>query len=81
MLGAILLAVAAVAIFGGGQFFQPRNKVVSFFSGSLMGLRIGAPVEMRGVQIGTVTEIWVEVDPDTLEFTFPVVITTSSSTN
>ncbi len=79
VLGAILLAVAAVAIFGGGQFFQPRNKVVSFFSGSLMGLRIGAPVEMRGVQIGTVTEIWVEVDPDTLEFTFPVVMEVQES--
>ena len=74
VLGAILLAVAAIGIFGGGHFFQPRETVVSFFSGSLMGLRIGAPVEMRGVQIGTVTELWVEVDPETLEFTFPVLM-------
>ena len=79
MLGAILLAVAAVAIFGGGHFFQTRDTVVSFFSGSLMGLRVGAPVEMRGVQIGTVTEIWVEVDPETLKFTFPVLMEVQES--
>jgi len=79
VLGAILLAVAAIGIFGGGHFFQTRNTVVSFFSGSLMGLRVGAPVEMRGVQIGTVTEIWVEVDPETLEFTFPVLMEVQES--
>ena len=79
VLGAILLTVAAIGIFGGGHFFQTRNTVVAFFSGSLMGLRIGAPVEMRGVQIGTVTEIWVEVNPETLEFTFPVLMEVQES--
>ncbi|MDJ0941953.1 MAG: MlaD family protein [Kiloniellales bacterium] len=74
VLGAVALAVAAVAVFGTGRFFETRDTVVSFFSGSLMGLRVGAPVEMRGVLIGTVTDLWVEVDPETLEFTFPVLM-------
>ena len=74
VIGAVLLAVGAVGVFGSGRFFEERGTVVAFFEGSLMGLRVGAPVEMRGVQIGTVTEFWAQVDPETLEFTFPVLM-------
>ncbi len=74
VVGAVILAVAAVGVFGSGRFFEERDNLVSFFSGSLMGLRVGAPVEMRGVKIGTVTDVWVEIHPETLEFTFPVVM-------
>ena len=35
---------------------------------------MGAPVEMRGVQIGTVTNILIEFDPDELQFTMPVIM-------
>lgn len=74
VVGAVILAVAAVSVFGSGKFFEQRDEVVAFFSGSLMGLRVGAPVEMRGVKIGTVTDLWVEVHAETLEFTFPVLM-------
>ena len=74
VVGAVILAVVAVGVFGSGRLFEERSKVVSFFPGSLMGLRIGAPVEMRGIQIGTVTDIWVEIDPESLEFTIPVIM-------
>lgn len=74
VIGAVLIAVAAVGVFGGGRFFQDRETVVAFFQGSLMGLRVGAPVELRGVQIGTVTDFWAQVDPETLDFTFPVLM-------
>jgi paraquat-inducible protein B len=74
VLGAVILAVTAVGVFGGGRFLEERQTVVAFFPGSLMGLRIGAPVEMRGIQIGTVTDIWVEVDTDSLEFMIPVLM-------
>ena len=79
VIGAVLLAVAAVGVFGSGRFFEERGTVVAFFEGSLMGLRVGAPVEMRGVQIGTVTDFWAQIDPETLEFTFPVLIEIQSS--
>ncbi len=79
VVGAVILAVAAVGVFGSGKFFEQRDEVVAFFSGSLMGLRIGAPVEMRGVKIGTVTDLWVEVHPKTLEFTFPVLMQIETS--
>ena len=74
VLGAVILAIIAVAVFGTGQFFEKRVKLVAFFPGSLQGLRVGAPVQMRGVQIGKVTEIWVEFDEQTLEFTIPVIL-------
>ncbi len=74
VLGAVALAIVAVVIFGSGRFFEERKTLVAFFPGSLQGLRVGAPVEMRGVQVGTVTDIWIEFEPDNLKFRLPVVM-------
>jgi len=74
VVGAVVLAVVAVVVFGSGRFFEDRRTHVAFFPGSLQGLRVGAPVEMRGIQVGTVTDLWVEYDPETLEFTLPVIM-------
>ena len=71
---AVLLAVAAVAIFGSGQFFQRTDRYVLFFPGSVKGLRVGAPVVFRGVQIGQVYDIKVRFDPEELSFEIPVII-------
>lgn len=73
VVGAVALGLGAVIVFGSGRFFEERKTVVSFFTDSLQGLQIGAPVEFRGVQLGTVTDIFVQVDPETLEFLIPVV--------
>ena len=69
---AVLLAVAAVVIFGGGGLFKRTETLVAFFEGSLIGLRVGAPVTLQGVQIGTVSNIWVEVQDDHVTFRTPV---------
>jgi paraquat-inducible protein B len=74
VLGAIAIIVVAVIIFGSGRLFQDRTQLVAFFTGSLQGLRIGAPVQFRGVQIGTVTEIYVQLDPNSLDFLIPVIL-------
>lgn len=74
VVGAVLLAAIAAIVFGSGRLFQERSQLVAFFSGSLQGLRIGAPVQFRGVEIGTVTDIYVQVDPETLEFVIPVIL-------
>jgi ABC-type transporter Mla subunit MlaD len=57
VLGAVVLAVAAVVLLGSGRFFSPRQAFVCFFTGSLDGLNPGAPVKFRGVQIGEVTKM------------------------
>ena len=72
VLGAAAIGVAAIIVFGSGRFFAETETFVAFFPGSLQGLRVGASVDMRGVQIGTVTDLWVEVNEETLEFTMPV---------
>lgn len=69
---AVLLAVVAVVIFGSGRFFKKQETLVAFFEGSLIGLRVGAPVTLQGVQIGTVSNIWVEVQEDHVTFRTPV---------
>jgi paraquat-inducible protein B len=57
VLGAVALIVIVFVIFGSGKFFQKTNSVVVFFLGDVTGLRVGAPVKVRGVDIGSVTKI------------------------
>lgn len=54
---ALALAVGGLVVLGGMQIFRRELPFVMFFEGSLGGLDVGAPVEIRGVKIGTVTRI------------------------
>ena len=74
VLGAIVLMVAALLIFGGGEFFKKTLSYVMYFDGSVTGLDVGAPVRVRGVKIGTVTEIDAILDPESDEILIPVII-------
>jgi paraquat-inducible protein B len=74
VVGAVLLGVAAVALFGSGNFFTSRPKYVMFFSGSVNGLTVGSAVLFRGVKIGEVTEIKAQFNPADLSLTIPVYI-------
>ena len=71
-LGAISLLVVGVALFGGGKFFRPKLAYVAYFKGSAGGLRKGAAVNFRGVRIGSVTDIHVQVDVEKDEMWIPV---------
>jgi len=44
------------------------------FDGSVRGLSVGAPVEFRGIKIGSVADIAVHLDPKTLHITIPVLL-------
>lgn len=57
VVGAVVLVVAGVAIFGSGKFFTKTREYVMYFDGSLRGLSIGSPVAFKGVKIGSVTHI------------------------
>ncbi len=67
VVGAVLLAVAIVAVFGSGQVFQEKKRYVLFFEDSLQGLSVGSPVQFRGVAVGHVTDIRVVYRPDTFK--------------
>jgi paraquat-inducible protein B len=74
VLGAVALAALGVVIFGSGRFFAERDNFVLFFPGSVKGLTVGAPVTLEGVTIGTVTDVKVVFERETLKFYTPVYI-------
>lgn len=51
-----------------------KLNYVLYFDGSMRGLAPGAPVEFRGLRVGAVREVRLELDPQTLEFRLPVII-------
>jgi paraquat-inducible protein B len=61
VLGAVTLAVAAVIVLGSGRIFLRPHLFALYFSSDVNGLKVGAPVKFRGVEIGSVTEILLSV--------------------
>jgi paraquat-inducible protein B len=57
VLGAIALILAAVVVFGSGNLFRKTHEFVIYFPGDINGLRVGAPVKFKGVEIGQVKRI------------------------
>jgi paraquat-inducible protein B len=57
VMGAIALAIAAVALLGSGSLFRTTRQFVCFFDGNVNGLRVGALVKFKGVEIGEVHQI------------------------
>ncbi len=64
IVGALLIALTTVIFVIGSGFGRDREKVVMVFDGSVKGLSVGAPVALRGVQIGQVTDIELILDTD-----------------
>jgi len=73
VVGAAIIAVAAVMILTGGELFQKKMTFVMHFQGSVKGLNVGAPVSYRGVQIGTVKNIQIVLSPD-VDVRIPVTV-------
>lgn len=74
LVGSLALLITAILIFGGGQLLKKKSEYVIYFDSALNGLNIGAPVKLQGVQIGTVKEISLELDPNVSRISKPVVI-------
>ena len=73
VIGALVLLIGAVLVFGSGRFFEERRTFVTYFEGSLKGLRVGSNVLFRGVRVGFVRDIHVKIDRDSGEFLVPVI--------
>ena len=74
VLAAIVLAVAAIVALGNIKFRENKFRCVAFFTGSLYGLDIGAPVAFRGVTIGRVAAIRINFDKEQNNYIIPVYI-------
>ena len=81
VVGSFALAIVAIVVVGSGSLFKKPLRFVCEFPGNVNGLRIGAPVKFRGVQIGTVEEIKLtlargegELRPGVNDVRLPVII-------
>jgi len=72
VVGATFLLIGALVLFSSGRLLEKRPRYVSFFSGSVKGLNVGSPVNFRGVRVGSVTDITVNLNAKDLESYVPV---------
>ncbi len=68
VVGAIVLAVFSVMVFGSGKLFRDTVPFVVYFDASVAGLDVGAPVKFRGVPVGTVREIMFRIPGEVRRF-------------
>jgi paraquat-inducible protein B len=76
VVGAITLGVAGLMFFSSGPLFRKSVPFVLFFDGSVSGLRTGAPVKFKGVEVGQVTGVFLDLgqSEDNTESVIPVTI-------
>src|SRR5690606_38206063 len=74
VVGAVVLVVIGLLVFGGIGWFAQTNTYIAYFPGSVKGLQVGAPVDFRGVTIGEVKEIRVLFDPAQVSARIPVIM-------
>ena len=61
VVGAIALGVVGIVVFGSGRLFADTTPFVMYFTGSVDGLNVGSPVKFKGVEIGAVTSIQLDI--------------------
>jgi paraquat-inducible protein B len=74
VVGALALLVIAVVALGSWELFRNTQEFVLYFDGSVNGLRIGAPVKFKGVEIGSVKDIKLEMGLGNEVHKIPVII-------
>ena len=72
IVGALLITISAIILVSKSGFGSKSDKVVMVFDGSVKGLTLGAPVALRGVQIGQVTNIELILNTDSIDLTMMV---------
>jgi len=74
VVGAVVLIVAAIVIFGSGRLFRQTREFVLYFDNSVNGLRVGAPVKVKGVEVGAVKDIRLQLEKSSAVDKIPVII-------
>jgi paraquat-inducible protein B len=73
VLGALGVLIIAVIAFGSGRLFKQSKEFVLYFDNSVNGLRVGAAVKFKGVEIGSVKDIRLQLE-DAQVTKIPVII-------
>jgi paraquat-inducible protein B len=74
LMSALALVVTGILFFGSGKFLRETEQYVLYFTGNARGLNAGSPVTVRGVPIGSVSEVKAVLDAKTLDFKTRVVV-------
>ncbi|MDT8425529.1 MAG: MlaD family protein [Methyloprofundus sp.] len=74
VLGAVFIALVGLTVFTSGKWLTEKSQFVIYFNESVNGLNVGALVKMQGVPIGKVTDIQVQLHPQTKQILTPVFI-------
>src|SRR5437868_11281128 len=74
VVAAFAIAIAAILWLGGNDLFTRQQKARVYYLGNVSGLSVGAPVTFRGVTIGQVTDIGIQMDAASLKTTVPVTL-------
>lgn len=64
IVGAMVLIFIALLFFSGGRLFSEKEPVIMYFEGSVQGLQVGAPVKLKGVVLGEITDIQLNFQND-----------------
>lgn len=75
VVGAVVLAAVALGVLGSGKLFRHAIPFVLYFPSSVEGLNVGAPVKFKGVEVGRVSRILLNLDrPESSDAQIPVFI-------
>ena len=74
VVGALTLAATGLIAFGATSYFEHRPRAVTFFHGSVAGLAAGAPVTFRGVPVGKVVDIALQINSASGTAHIPVIM-------
>ena len=81
VVASLAILIVALIVVGAGKMFRRPTRFICMFTGDLNGLKIGAPVKVRGVQVGEASAIRLRLDPSEGElrtgfngFRLPVII-------
>jgi paraquat-inducible protein B len=74
VVGALTVLIIAVIALGSGRLFRQTREFVLYFDSSVNGLRIGAPVKFKGVEIGAVKDIRLQLERSAQVDKIPVIV-------
>ncbi len=74
VIGAVFLFLAGMVVFAKGTFWIKKPVWVLYFEGPVSGLSVGAPVNFKGVKIGSVSNVLVRVNLEDKSIRTPVYI-------
>src|SRR5690554_564929 len=72
MIGAAVLLIIGLVVFGSAGWFDDRSTFISYFEESAHGLEVGADVKFQGVPVGRVKDLEIQVGTNNQTFQVPV---------